>query len=222
MKLRRIQMNKSALIIMVAIVAVSGCVSSNGDVNPQNNSEDVDNRQNTDSPSDGGESLLGDDSVTTFTRGGENMTMKLTVDNSTETYDFTIEQSQNVTGNEYFSRYASVNLSARVMCGLTQQIAYNYSNLSSETGGDSSGLRGDSELSEGLGSSEEDGDSELPSWPFEMFEADEVEYTLTDKGTSQVLASCKPTREEEANIEINIEQETDTETTDSENSEGLS
>ena len=214
-------MNKSALIIMAAALAVSGCVSSNGDVNPQNNSEDVDNHQNTEGPSDGGDSLLGDDSKTTFTRGDENMTMKLTVDNSTETYDFTIEQSQNVTGNEYFSRYASVNLSARVMCGLTQQIAYNYSNLSSETGDDSSGLGGDNELSEGLGSSEEDEDSEFPSWPFEMFEADEAEYTLTDKGTSEVLASCEPT-EQELNVQLNVEKDEELEPSGSENSEGIS
>lgn len=206
---------------MVAIVAVSGCVSSNGDVNPQDNSEDVDNSQNTDSPSDGGSSLLGDDSETTFTRGDENMTITLTADNSTETFDFTIEDRENITGGEYFTSYGAVNWSARFMCGLTQQMAYNYSNFSSETGDDSSGLGGDDELSEGLGGSEEDEDSELPSWPFEMFKADEVEYTLTDKRTSEVLASCNPTREE-LNIEINMEQETDTEATDSENSEGLS
>lgn len=182
-------MNKTIILLIVAIVAISGCTSQNPDsANNQNG-----------------------DSVTTFTEGNESFRMTVRANNNTQTYDFAIESEENVTGNEYFSRYDSVNLTSEFSCAFAQQIAYNYSSFSNI--GESSGLEESEDLSEGLDSSSEQESSEIPSWVFQEFEPEKVSYTLTSKSTSEELASCQPT-EDELNIDINIEP-------GSENSEGL-
>lgn len=168
---------------MVAIVAIAGCTSQN---------PDSANNQN-------------EDSVTTFTEGNESFRMTVKANNNTQTYDLAIESEENVTGNEYFSRYDSVNLTARITCGFAQQIAYNHSSFSNI---------GESEdLSVGLGSSSDEESSEIPSWVFQEFETGKVSYTLTSKSKSEELASCEPT-EDKLNIDMNIEPE-------SEDSDGL-
>lgn len=183
-------MNKTVLLLIMATLAASGCVSNS----PQN--EDS--------------SLLGDNSVTTFTSGDENFTMTAEADNQSETYDLIVEQKSNITRNMMFSRYESVNITSGFMCKMLQQIAYNYSAMSNS--GDSEGLSETDELSKGLDSGEDE--SEIPGWVFEDFTAEQVRYTLIDKSNSEVVASCAPT-EDELNQDIRIEP-------DSENSRGIS
>jgi hypothetical protein len=195
-------MNKTTILLALVVVAASGCVSDSTSPN-----QDANNPESNDN------SPMNQDSVTTYTRGNESMKFILEADNSSEIFDFRIEQEGNITGNQYFSRYDSVNLTARVMCGAAQQIAYNYSNFASES--QSSGIESSNTLSEGLSSSEQNSeDSELPEWVFEEFEAEDVGYTLTEESTSEEIATCEPTREN-LNLDIKIEQT-------SENSEGLS
>ena len=187
-------MNKTALLFLATVVAVSGCASSMAGQNP-----DVANNEGESGP------LPNSDAANTFTMEDGDSTMTVKAYNSSETYDLTVEQKDEITGDEYFSRYETVNMRSRIVCGFIQQIAYNYAELSdtmesSESGG----------LSEGLAPSE---GSEIPQWVFEEFEADQVRYTLISETDSEELASCEPT-EEDINLEIKVER-------GSANSEGL-
>jgi hypothetical protein len=202
------------IVLFALAVVASGCTdtsTTNPDVNGTSPTEDVESNQGNGDNSDNDESLLGGNSVETYTTGDENLSMTVETDNNSETYDLIIEQKDVIEGNEYFSEYDAVNLSASIMCGLVQQIAYNYTALSDR--GETSGLGGDNQLSEGLGGSDSSEETELPQWAFEDFEAEKVEYTLKDRKNSEV-ASCQPT-EDNLNIELNIEP-------NSENAEELS
>jgi hypothetical protein len=186
-------MNKTALLFLATVIAVSGCVS-----NTSGQNLDMANNQDNSGP------LTDSDTTNTFTREDEDSTTTVKTYNSSETYDLTVEQKDEITGDKHFNRYETVNMRSRIVCGFIQQIAYNYSELSDTMNSGSGGL------SEGLGSSE---DSEIPQWVFEDFEADQVRYTLVSETNGEELSSCEPT-EEEINLEVKIER-------GSANSEGL-
>jgi len=179
------------ILLLVSVVVVSGCTDSTA--NSEQDTEEY--------------------STTLYNGTSGNMTMRLMVNNNTETYDVTIKHtSRNMNGNGFISRYDNVEDTASLLCGAAQQFTYNYSEISDET---------DRTLSEALANTGDSKDSELPQWTFEDFEPDTVRYTLTDVATSRQLASCEPT-EQELNIRINVEKDEEAEGSISENSEGLS
>ena len=45
----------------------------------------------------------------------------------------------------------------------------------------------------------------IPKWTFEELEVDKVEYKLIQKGSSNVVASCQPNRDD-SNLEINVDE----------------
>jgi len=173
-------MDKYLLFLFVAVVAASGCVSDSG--------------QSGESGNDFG------DSVARYTVDYADTEMALTANNDTGEFDFVWREKSNVTGNEVFSRYEAANVTARVSCGFVQDISYNYS----ETWGnpETSNLGGFAELENGLGSRV---GNRIPKWTFEELDADEVEYKLIQKNSSNVVASCQPDRDN-LNLEININQ----------------
>lgn len=174
-------MDKSLVLLFVFIVAASGCVSDSG--------------QGSESR-DGLES----DSVFRYTVEDGDTWMALSGNNDTGEFDFEWRQKSNVTGNELFTRYESANLTATVACGFVQDISYNFS----ETWGnpETENLGGFSELENGLGP---EVGNRIPKWTFEELEADKVEYKLIQKGSSNVVASCQPNRDD-LNLEIDVDE----------------
>ena len=102
-------MSKWLVVLLVAVLASSGCVS--GD-NPQN-SANVDTNQG-----------VKDSTVETYTESSDNTTITVKVDHSTESYNFSHELRKKYTSSEFFSRYEALNMTAYVGCDWIQGLTY--------------------------------------------------------------------------------------------------
>lgn len=172
-------LKKTTIILLAVVLAASGCISNTKDQSPQETSES------------------GNDAVTTFTSENENSTITLKTNNDTRTFEFTYKQRYDVSSSESMSKYQIARFSAGLGCTLSQQVAYNYSNLKENIG--------DYELKDNQFTAIIRGEeSAIPIWPFKKFEAEKAEFELVDKEGSDLVASCQPT-EEELNLEMNIE-----------------